>query len=157
MINQGYLIFLDRKASRPLPFAPPPSPQAVLYSTVSISALPSANVSVAKFSAYGLTAGFTIPTAAQISLMMWRSRRISSSTLTFVSVVANVAARSVTYVIFTALKTTDPASDPTPMASSYTLFRRLWISIGLEPSAVRNSVTILCTVHTTTTPAILQY
>jgi len=42
---------------------------------------------------------------------MWRSPRINATTLTFVSVVTNVAVRPVTYVLFTALKTTDSASN----------------------------------------------
>ena len=137
-----------------------PPPQAVLYSKESISALPVANFSVAKFSANGRNCRFTIPTAAQISLMMWQSPRISASTLTFVSVVANVAAKPVTYVLFTALKTTDPASN---WRNTYGIFiihaiqASMNLSIGLETSAVRNSFTILCIVPKTITPTILHY
>lgn len=58
-----------------------------------------------------INAGFTMPTAAQCSLIIWRSPRISAITLSFVSVVAAVAARPVTYVIFSVLKTTDPESN----------------------------------------------
>lgn len=46
---------------------------------------------------------------------------------------------------------TQHLSELTSMASSpYMLLRSLWISIGLEASAVRNSITTLCLVHTST-------
>ena len=54
-------------------------------------------------------------------------------------------------------KTTDIASKLTSLASSTnTLVRRLWISNGLQRSAVRNAITTLCLAHTSTKPAILH-
>jgi hypothetical protein len=69
----------------------------------------------------------------------------------------SAAERPITNVLFIALKTKDPAPKLTSMASSsYTLFSHLWISTGLEPSAVRNSVVTLCLVRTSTASAILH-
>jgi hypothetical protein len=70
-----------------------------------------------------------------------------------------VAAEPVTSILFTELKTTDPASN---WANIYviltkTLLIRLWISIGLRPSAVWNSIKTLCLVCTSTSSAILHF
>jgi hypothetical protein len=43
------------------------------------------------------------------------------------------------------------------VSSPNSLLRRLWISVGLEPFALRNSINILCPVHVSTTSAILHY
>lgn len=67
----------------------------------------------------------------------------------------SVTASPFPIVLFTALKTMDPASEITSMISlSYTLLRCLWLSIGLELSAVGISVTTLSLICTSTTSAI---
>jgi hypothetical protein len=56
----------------------------------------------------------------------------------------SIAEGRVSTVLFLALETIDPASELTWMAfSPYMLLRRLWISIGMELCAVRNSFTTL--------------
>jgi hypothetical protein len=110
--------------------------------------------SLAKFSDDRHKRQFTSPPPPRSLVVMLRSPRIRALTLSLFSV---VVAGPVTSV-FTALKTTDPASDLTSVASPrYTLLGRLWIAIGLKPCPAGNSVTALCIVRSPVTSNIVDW
>ena len=70
----------------------------------------------------------------------------------------SVIAGYATNILFTSPKTTEPTCKLTSVVSSpNSLLRRLWISVGLEPFALRNTMNVLCPVHVSTTSAILHY
>jgi hypothetical protein len=106
---------------------------------------PCANISVAKFSDYDHNRRFFKTYSEHCSLVIQQSSRISASTLSSVSVVGVLAGRPlrgpVSNVLSTALKTKDSLSSP------YMLFRRPWISMGLETFVVRNQSPLSTSTH----------
>lgn len=96
-------------------------------------------------------------------VMMWQSAQIGTSTLSLVSVFSAVAGwplQSLPPMSFSTLLgwQTQHLNELTTMASaSHALLRHLWISTGLEPPAVSNSITTLCLEYLSTSAILHSY